>query len=253
MPLASAYHRPRSIHEAVELLSGENRVALAGGTIVNADREHAGIEVVDLQSARGMPGGVSFSTDRIIMGAMNRLSFLLVQDEKTFDALPAPMGDQLRAIVRAELPSTLRTLATVGGTVAAMQSDSVLAAAFLAADGKAEVFDGAGSTVVPLADLFRNGVAKGSIVTSVDIARNDQLAVAGTGRTPADTPIVAAVAHRLGDTVRVALTGVAATPILVNPEDPTAGLAPPDDFRGSADYRRHLAATLTGRVLDVVS
>lgn len=242
MPLASAYHRPHSIEEAVTLLTGHNRVALAGGTIVNADREHAGIEVVDLQALR--LAGVSSDGTRVIIGAMTSLAALADSDQ---------LGDDLRAIARAELPSTLRTRATVGGTVAAMQSESVLAAALLAADGQAEVIGGAGAATLPLADLYRRGLAPGRLITSVDIAAGARLAVAGTGRTPADTPIVAAVAHRLGSTTTVALTGVADTPILIDPAEPARGLEPPDDFRASAGYRRHLAAIVTRRALEALS
>ena len=47
---------------------------------------------------------------------------------------------------------------------------------------------------------------------------------------------------------RVALTGVAATPVLV---DPSAldSLDPPGDFRGSPEYRREVAGVLTKRVI----
>ena len=47
----------------------------------------------------------------------------------------------------------------------------------------------------------------------------------------------------------VALTGVASTPVLIDPGDPTSGLEPLGDFRGSADYRLHLASVLTDRIL----
>jgi CO/xanthine dehydrogenase FAD-binding subunit len=47
----------------------------------------------------------------------------------------------------------------------------------------------------------------------------------------------------------LALTGVAATPILVEPGD-LAHLDPPGDFRGSSRYRRELAGILAKRVVD---
>lgn len=63
-----------------------------------------------------------------------------------------------------------------------------------------------------------------------------------------DRPIVAAVAHRGPDAVRVAVCGVAPHPVLVDPSA-IADLEPPSDFRGSAGYRRTLASVLVGRVL----
>ncbi len=245
MPLASAYHRPQSIEEAVALLTAENRVALAGGTIVNADREHVGIEVVDLQSLE--LSGINSADDRIAIGAMTTLSTMASSEE---------IEDGLRQIAGAELPSTLRTRATIGGTVAAAGkgwgAESVLAATLLASGGAATVVDGTGSAEQSLVDLYANGLADGSLVTSVSIAAGGTYAVAGTGRTPADVPIVAAVAHRVGETTTVAVTGVAAAPVIVDPDDPGRGLEPPDDFRGSTEYRRHLAVTLTKRAVEAL-
>ncbi len=81
------------------------------------------------------------------------------------------------------------------------------------------------------------------------MATTGRTATARTGRTPADVPIVAAVGRHNGDTLLLALTGVASTPRLVDQTDIEA-LEPPADFRGSAEYRRHLAAVLIRRVVD---
>ena len=71
-----------------------------------------------------------------------------------------------------------------------------------------------------------------------------------TARTPADTPIVAALGRRTDEgALRLALTGVAATPVLVD-ADHLDALDPPGDFRGTPAYRRHLAAVLTARVAE---
>ena len=51
------------------------------------------------------------------------------------------------------------------------------------------------------------------------------------------------------DVAQSPLTGVASTPILVKPAE-VGVLHPPGDFRGSSDYRRHLAGILTQRVVD---
>jgi CO/xanthine dehydrogenase FAD-binding subunit len=78
--------------------------------------------------------------------------------------------------------------------------------------------------------------------------------VARTARTRADRPIVAAVARRTPDGQRrLALTGVAAVPVLVAPTpDAADGLEPPGDFRGSTEYRRALAGVLARRALEGV-
>ena len=50
VPLVTAYHRPASLEEALDLLSSPQRVALGGGTTLNADREPSDLEAVDLQA-----------------------------------------------------------------------------------------------------------------------------------------------------------------------------------------------------------
>ena len=49
---------------------------------------------------------------------------------------------------------------------------------------------------------------------------------------------------------RLALTGVAPTPVLVQPDDV---LDPAGDFRGSSDYRRALADVLLARAVEAIA
>ncbi len=109
-----------------------------------------------------------------------------------------------------------------------------------------------GQDPIPLDQSLAECVGQ-RLVTSVSVAVDGQGAIAATGRTPADVPIVAAVARRTGDDIRLALTGVGPYPLLVDAADPTAGLEPPGDFRGSADYRTHLAGVLSARVIEELS
>jgi CO/xanthine dehydrogenase FAD-binding subunit len=66
-----------------------------------------------------------------------------------------------------------------------------------------------------------------------------------------DSPIVAALARRSADgSIQLALCGVANVPVLVDPaSDIKAAINPPADFRGSAEYRRQMAAIVSRRVL----
>jgi CO/xanthine dehydrogenase FAD-binding subunit len=240
VPLVAAYHRPTTLADALDLLSEPNRVVLAGGTTVNADREPSDIEVVDLQ-ALGLGGIHETDAGRVAMGATTTLT------ELTESEL---VPDLLRRLARAEQPSTLRTLATVGGVVAGGGGESVLLAALLVHDAHVEL---AGADDRDLAGLLATGIPRGAIVTAVSIDPTGAGGYAATGRTPADVPIVAAVARHSGDGSVVGLTGVADTPVLVDPSDPLTGLDPAGDFRGSREYRLHLARTLTDRVLEVIA
>ena len=161
----------------------------------------------------------------------------------------AVVPDVVRDAARLEQPSTLRTLATVGGTIGARDPESVLTTALLAYDA---IVGFADERELPLGDVLRDGLAPGDLITHVDITNTGTGAIARTGRTPADKPIVAAVGRTSDGGLRIALSGVGAVPMVVDP-DKIEDLEPPGDFRGSTPYRRHLAATLTARVEGMLS
>lgn len=213
---------------------------VAGGTSRNAFQVSRPVEVVDLQAIGCDQIRSEGSTLEI--GAMIRLT-----DLAAHHAVP----ELVRDLTRREGPNTLRNVATVGGTVATGNAESELVAGLLVFDGLVTVARvGGAKESIPLQELYadRSKLA-GSVIVAIRIETDGATAAARTGRTPADTSIVAAVGRRSTRGIRVAVTGMAATPILVEPGG-LADLDPPGDFRGSPDYRRHLAATLTRRVVD---
>lgn len=232
MPLARAYHRPTDLDEALGLLSDPQRVPLAGGTVLNADRNPSDLELVDLQLL-GLDR-IETSAEQMVIGAM-------VDLEQLRDACNDPL---IAEMCRRELPSTLRTLATVGGTVSAGGQNSVLLAAFLVSHGVGIDSNGNDCSLDDNPDR---------LITAVRLACTGTTAWSLTGRTPMDTPIVAAVGRRDAAGLRVAVTGVSTRPRTVDPRDPTADLDPPDDFRGSAAYRRHLVDVHVARVVEELS
>lgn len=233
------YHRPSTLEEALGLLNaaGVRRVVLAGGTGVNADLGRDPIEVVDVQ-ALGL-SGVTVAGGRMSVGATTRL-----QDLVDHPSTPTLIAD----LARREVPSTLRTMATIGGVVAAGDPESELYAALLVSEAMVSVVDRSGAGEIAL-DGFSAGDSK--LITSVSFSIEGAMAVERTVRTPADTPIVAVVGRRgAGGRIHLAGCGLGLTPLLF--EDPAA-LAPPGDFRGSAEYRSHLAAVHTARVREVLA
>jgi probable selenate reductase FAD-binding subunit len=233
----TGYHRPASLEQAAELLDG-TRVVLAGGTTIRHDGGADPVEVVDLQDL-GLDG-VATAGERLEIGAM-----------VTLQALADDQGvpELIRTTARAELPSTLRSRATVGGTIAAGGSDSLLLAALLVHDALVDLSDG---TSRDLRTVLADRVERTELIVGVRVDTGGTTAIATTGRTPADTPIVAAAGREAHDHLHVALCGVAHTPLLVDPAD-LDHLDPPDDFRGSPEYRRHLAGVLSARVVQELS
>lgn len=246
MPPIKSYHRPTSVAEALQLLArrGVNTAVLAGGTYLTAHLDELVDEIVDLQAAgldqvRSEPG-------RLTLGAMVRLQTIV--DEAQAPAL-------VREAAHREGPNTLRNAATVGGLVIGADPESELLAALLVFEATVEVHPTAagGPRTLPLPEFLADVPAAlgGGLVTAVSLRTGGRAASERVARTPADRPIVAAVA-RLDEAgqVRLALCGVAPTPVLVEPDRLEASLHPPGDFRGSGEYRRQMAIALTRRAVE---
>ncbi len=248
MAIISAYQRPSTIAAALACLARPDAVPLGGGTKVNAAADLRPVEVVDLQ-ALGLDLIDELHGDAAVIGATVTL-------RKLADSTAVP--EVIREAARREQPSTLRAQATVGGCVATGDPESELLAALLAHDAVVRITGPGGTSEVTLPQLLaRRPAAVGGIITAVTIATAGRSCAARTGRTRADRPIVAAVARITPDGRRqVALTGVAATPVLIGVPDLAGAMGrldPPGDFRGSVEYRRSLAAILTARALDAIS
>jgi CO/xanthine dehydrogenase FAD-binding subunit len=236
------YHRPTSLPQALQLLDSGDRVPLAGGVHLHHDGGADPTELVDLQAAGLDTIEVDPASARL--GAMVRLQTLV--DEQR-------LPESIREAARAEQPSTLRTLATVGGTIAAAADHSLLLAALLAHDTSVRLASEAhGERTASLAELLAEGRRAGELVAEITVATDGVAAAAHTGRTPRDVPIVGVVVRRVADTLTFGLCGVAATPIRVE-SDQLASLEPIDDHRATAAYRTHLVEVLTGRLLEQLS
>lgn len=266
-------HRPESVDEAVTLLrqGGPNTVALAGGTALVASGRRDVEEVVDLRFLSLSYVCVQSAT--LCIGATTTLQQLVDHPElQTF------ASSVLVETAQAEAGRNLRNAATVGGTVASAGGDSFLLTALLALDAQLTIY-APESRQIPLAGflayrerLLDDGALIGEVRLPLLIGPLGA-AAAAVGRTPRDRPIVCAVARfelasGIASNVRVALGGVARVPVRANAteqllerksfsdervgaavEMAADGLAPEDDFRGSAEYRREVAQVLARRAL----
>jgi probable selenate reductase FAD-binding subunit len=242
MKRISAYFRPESIGEALALLDRPGAVLIGGGTKLNGRVAPGPMSVVDLQLA-GLDGIERIDTQKLRIGATTTLQQLADADE-----VPAV----LREAARRELPSTLRAQSTLGGTIVSADRESELLVALLVHDAVVSVARPQGTEETKLEDLLKRlPLGAQEVVTSVVIDTAGTASLVRTGRTPADKAIVAAAA-RVGEDGRrrLALSGVASTPVLVEECDQ---LDPPGDFRGSGEYRRALARVLVSRSIEGVS
>jgi carbon-monoxide dehydrogenase medium subunit len=226
---------------------------------------------------RGVPGSLAGTVDTVVdLSALGLNAIQFDQEEglelgatATLAAVAAHDGCRhlasgiLAEAVHRAAPANIRNTATIGGTIVCAEPESELLLALLALAALTVIDDGQ-PRPVPLSDLLpdpRATIGRGLIV-KVHVPPLG-LAVKGglarVARTPADYPIVAAAAVTDGTAARIALGGVAPSPLLLrlsSPADLDQALAAaledvdtPADFRGSADYRRAITPVLARRAL----
>jgi CO/xanthine dehydrogenase FAD-binding subunit len=249
MPQLKAYHRPTSLDEALQFLTrtGSTTAVIGGGTHVTVHLPETVEELVDLQAIPELRQ-IEYIGQKLTLGAMVRL-------EEVVDSEQVPA--LLRETAHREGPNTLRNAATVGGTVIRADKESEFLAALLVFEAEVHIQTTHEIRNTPLTKFLQDVpvALDNGLVTGISLrATPGKTASDRVGRTPADKPIVAAVAHLADDgQLRLALCGVAETPILVEPENIKAAISAPNDFRGSSEYRRQVAATLAKRVIKQLS
>src|SRR5215216_3783351 len=110
--MITTYHRPKSLDEALALLTQNNRIPLGGGTLLSKPTADA-IEVVDLQ-AIGLDT-VKKQGNNLDLGATLTLQQLF---ESEYCA-PA-----LKSALKLEAPLNIRNSASVAGTLVASDGRS---------------------------------------------------------------------------------------------------------------------------------
>ncbi|MFW5941703.1 MAG: FAD binding domain-containing protein, partial [Chloroflexota bacterium] len=233
-----SYHRPENVEDALALLAHDDVVSavLAGGTYLNARLPEDVEALIDLQAV-GLDE-VSHSPESMALGAMVRLQ-QIVED----DTAPA----LLREMARREGPNTFRQAGALGGAIMVADPESEFVAALLAYEAMVTVETAGGAHTAPLDEFLaeiaaaetaaagRQAALRGGILTGVTLSTAGATAHARVARTPQDSPIVAAIARRAGEgDIRLALCGVAPTPVLAQEQDLNT-LTPPADFRGSSE------------------
>jgi len=152
----------------------------------------------------------------------------------------------LRDAVRLVAHRVIRNRGTVCGSIAHSDPASELPAVLLALGGHVVARSSGGERRITADQLFT-----GMFETS--IGPDELLVEAWFPRSPFPSAIyeesrrhgdfALAGVVRAGD--RLALFGVAATPVLADPSDPGRGLQPSSDPEASPDFRLHLVRTLT--------
>jgi len=255
--MITTYHRPRTLDEALTLLTQPNTLPLGGGTFLSRPQADS-VEVVDLQ-ALGFDT-VKKNGNNLEVGATATLQQLMENEN---------CPDALKQALKLEAPLNIRNAATVAGTIVASDGRSTFVTALLALDAKLTIVNPK-SEIVNLGDYLP--LRPRGLITSIVIPLNVKIAFEFVSRTPADKPIVcAALAQWNSGRTRLALGGYGKSPLLAMDGGPHPSPSPSgrgtegegveaaarnayheakDDW-ASAEYRQDVAATLAKRCLEI--
>lgn len=246
--MITAYHRPKTLDEALTLLAQPNLVPLGGGTLL-AHPAADPVEVVDLQALS--LNTVKKQGNHLEIGATVTLQQLLESEH---------CPEALKSALKLEAPLNLRNAATVAGTLVACDGRSTFAATLLALDVKLTTIVNRQSSIVNLGEFLP--LRPRGLITSIVLPLNVKLGFDYVSRTPADKPIVcAALAQWNSGRARLALGGHGKSPLLAMDGTEAEGIetAARNAFHeaadewGSAEYRMNVAATLAKRCSERVA
>ncbi len=282
------YHRPKDLTEAVALLQRKQprTVVLSGGTwlVGEAPRDvEAVVDIADLGLNRIFAEG-----NLVRIGAAVTHQQLVESEQLRTSALRV-----ISETAQAMSGLNIRNRATIGGAIVTADAASPLVTALLACDAEVVIAGAKDKTkqvddpsdfwkVLPLAGFLayrRQILDEGTLITEVRMplpSPDTRSHYARVARTPRDYPIVCAVAafavkDGIAGHVRIAVGGVAATPIRLSRlefglekkrladwldgemEAQMALLDPPGDWLGSAEYRKEMARVLVRRAILAVA
>ncbi len=251
IPAAVDYVRPGSVEEALDALAQPDAKLLAGGqSLVPAMKLRIARPsvVVDI-GALGL-SGISERDGELVIGALTTWDEL-----ERYDARPA-----LRALTDCAVgigDLQVRNRGTIGGGLAHADPASDMPAVTLALGARLTVRSAGGERTIDASELalgpFMTSLAPGDLITEVRIPVPE----AGSGSAyvamehPASGFALAGAAALVSadGSRRVALTGVAAAPFLLEGELADAELF--GDRFAPVEYRRQLAATLVERATEL--
>ncbi|MCC6259974.1 MAG: FAD binding domain-containing protein [Anaerolineales bacterium] len=246
--MITAYHRPKTLEEALELLTQPDTAPLGGGTLLSQPTT-APVSVVDLQLL--MLDQLAPKGNDLEIGAVCALQ-TLYQSERRPEAL--------KAAIQFEAPLNLRNSATVAGTIVAGDGRSPFVTMLLSMDAKITLQKSkTDSQTIGISEYILT-YPKG-LITAITLPSNVKTAFEAISKTPTDTPIVcAAMTQWNSGRTRLALGGYGKTPTLAL--DGTEAEGAEDAARNayheagdewaSAEYRLEMAAILAKRCLDAL-
>ena len=277
------FHHPASLDDALELLDrhGDDARLMAGGTALVLQMKQRFAQpahVIGLRrlAATGDLGSIAESNGSLRIGALTTLRCM--EDSPLLSHRIPMLADTVHKVATRRI----RSMATIGGALVNGDPNQDPPPALIALDATAELTSSVGTRTCPVEDLFvdyyETDVRPGEVLTALNVP----VPAAGTcaaylkflPRTADDYATVSVAAVVSLDTcgtcrdLRIVLGASGTTPIraraaedVLRGQRPTGdairsaaetvpdAVDPLDDFRGSAGYKREMAAVFTRRAL----
>lgn len=258
-------HKPTTLEDAIKLLAEPGTYPLYGGAALQRASNPAVEAAVNLEQLK--LDFVSESDNALLLGSM--LSLEEARKACLERAEKYPNMGTLAAILAAEMPEAQRNTMTIGDLLVERDPQSLTLTLFLALGVVLQRIDVA-MHLTTAAWLMAEGDVSRYLISDIRVvygAAQSAIITEKVARTPADAPIVGAVAYVEVDGGKprystLALCGVAPMPIrqpeveriLNETGDVEAALNhleldPPDDHWGSREYRTEMARVLSRRAI----
>jgi aerobic carbon-monoxide dehydrogenase medium subunit len=238
---------PSSADEALAAFGdGAGVTVIGGGTIVMPDLAAGRLRPTKaLLLTRAGLDGVRRADGKVTIGAGTPLSALEDGDE--------PLATAARHVADPEI----RGQATVGGNVCSVASADAprgdLQAPLIVLGATTRSTGLGGERTESIEDFLSNGT--GRLVLDIsydDVKRKTGYAASWRPHAHHYTILAVAAAERDGE-LRLAATGLGPRAVTLNPDDPLAGIDPPDDAVASGWYRAQVLPKLVERALADIS
>ena len=188
--MITAYHRPKTLDEALALLAQPNTLPLGGGTLLSHTSTTLSTggtadstEAIDLQL-------LGLDSLRVNGNSLELCATLTLQSLLESEHCP----EALKRALKLEAPLNIRNSATLAGTLVSCDGRSTFATMLLALDAKLSVSSEQSSVVSDQSSVISLGeflpLRPRGLITSITIPINTKLSFEYVSRTPADKPIV---------------------------------------------------------------
>lgn len=240
------YHAPSTVEEACELLGSlEDAKVLAGGQSLIPLLNFRLAQPAHLVDINRLPRlDAIYERDGGV--AVQALARQAAVEDSEVAARACPL---LTAAVRLVAHRVIRNRGTVCGSLAHADPASELPAVLLALGGHVIGRSARGDRIIDAGDLFK-GVFETALAADELLveawfpASSGAFAIVEESRRHGDFALAGAVRA----SGRLALFGVAPTPVLADPANPGRGLLPSGDLEATPEFRLHLVRVLTERI-----